>query len=316
MGIELVCATYNGAAYLTEQLASLVAQTHTGWRLWVRDDGSVDGTVQLLREWAGRDERIVLVEDEGARLGAAGSFARLWEGAPVGARYLGFVDQDDVWVPEKLERSLAAMREAERLHGDTTPILVHSDLSVVDSALRPVAPSFRAYAGLGALEAPLPERVAHNVVTGCTVLVNRALREAAGPIPDGVMHDAWLACVATAVGRTVYLPQPLVAYRQHGANAIGARGAPAPLSRAMWRALFPWRARQAVVRRHVAAAARLAQALLPRLGGHLSSHTKRQLMRMATIPHLPLAARKVALWQCMRVPSRGWLHHLGLVLRG
>jgi hypothetical protein len=234
----------------------------------------------------------------------------------VGADYLGFVDQDDVWVPEKLERQLAAMREAERLHGETTPILVHSDLSVVDSALRPVAPSFRAYAGLGALEAPLPERVAHNVVTGCTVLVNRALREAAGPIPDGIMHDAWLACVATAVGRTVYLPQPLVAYRQHGANAIGARGAPAPLSRAMWRALFPWRARQAVVRRDVAAAARLAQALLPRLGGHLPPHTMRQLMRMATIPHLPLAARKVALWQCMRVPSRGWLHHLGLVLRG
>jgi hypothetical protein len=272
--------------------------------------------VGILREWAGRDERIALVEGEDVRLGAAGSFARLWEGAPAGAAYLGFVDQDDVWVPEKLERQLAAMREAERLHGDTTPILVHSDLSVVDSALRPVAPSFRAYARLGALEAPLPERVAHNVVTGCTVLVNRALREAAGPIPDGVMHDAWLACVATAVGRTVYLPQPLVAYRQHGANAIGARGAPALLSRAMWRALFPWRARQAVVRRDVATAARLAQALLPRLGGHLSSHTKRQLMRMATIPHLPLAARKVALWQCMRVPSRGWLHHLGLVLRG
>ena len=316
MGIELVCATYNGAAYLPEQLASLVAQTHTGWRLWVRDDGSTDGTVQLLREWAGRDERIALVEGEDVRLGAAGSFARLWEGAPAGAEYLGFVDQDDVWVPEKLERQLAAMREAERLHGETTPILVHSDLSVVDSALRPVAPSFRAYARLGALEAPLPERVAHNVVTGCTVLVHRALREAAGPIPDGVMHDAWLACVATAVGRTVYLPQPLVAYRQHGANAIGARGAPAPLSRAMWRALFPWRARQAVVRRDVAAAARLAQALLPRRGGPLPPQPMRQLMRMATIPHLPLAARKVALWQCMRVPSRGWLHHLGLVLRG
>jgi hypothetical protein len=71
-----------------------------------------------------------------------------------------------------------------------------------------------------------------------------------------------------------------------------------------------------VVRRHVAAAARLAQALLPRLAGHLPPHTMRQLLRMATIPHLPLAARKVALWQCMRVPSRGWLHHLGLVLRG
>jgi glycosyltransferase involved in cell wall biosynthesis len=314
--VHLLMATYNGAAYVAQQVASVQAQSHEQWRLWVRDDGSTDGTVALLAQLAAADARITVFPSDGERLGAAGSFARLWAQAAPGAAVVGFADQDDVWHPDKLARSLAALREAEGQWGADEPLLVHTDLAVVDAALAPVAPSFRAYAGLGALEAKVAERVAHNVVTGCTVVVNRALREVAGPVPEGVMHDAWVACVAAAVGRTVYLSEPLVQYRQHGANAIGARGAPAPGSRAMWRALFPWRARQAVVRRDVAHAARLAAALVQRLGDRLPAHTQHALRRMAALPHLPFVARKVALWQGMRVPSRGWLHHLGLVLRG
>ncbi len=314
--IHLLMATYQGAAHLADQVASLQAQTHRHWRLWVRDDGSTDGTVALLAQLAAAEPRLTVLAPDGERLGAAGSFARLWDVAAPGAGVVGFADQDDVWHPDKLAHSVAALHEAQAQWGGDTPLLVHTDLAVVDAILQPVAPSFRAYAGLGALEAPVAERVAHNVVTGCTVLVNRALRDVAGAIPAGVMHDAWVACVAAAVGHTVYLPEPLVQYRQHGANAIGARGAPAAGSRAMWRALFPWRARQAVVRRDVAHAARLAQALVQRLGDRLPADTLRALQHMAATPSLPFAARKVALWRGYRVPSRGWWHHLGLVLRG
>jgi len=314
--IDILCATWNGAPHLVEFVQSLQRQTHAAWRLWVRDDGSTDGTPALLADLAAADARITLLPVDGERLGAAGSFARLWERAAPTARYLAFADQDDVWLPHKLARSLARLRQEEMGCAADTPLLLHTDLAVVDGGLHPVAPSFRAYAGLGALEAPVAERAAHNVVTGCTVLANAALRARSAPIPQGVMHDAWVACVAAACGRTVYLDEATVLYRQHGANTIGARRPPRLWSVGVWRAFFPWRERQALVRRQVAAVAHTAGALLQRLGAALPEPDRRRLQQMAGIPHLPFPARKVAIWQHMRVPSRGWLHHLGLVLRG
>lgn len=318
--IDILCATWNGAAYLPAFVDSLQRQTHSAWRLWVRDDGSTDGTVALLAALAAHDPRIVLLPANGERLGAAGSFGRLWERGAPDARYLAFADQDDVWMPHKLARSLARLREEEARCGEETPVLLHTDLAVVDEALRPLAPSFRAYAGLGALEAPLAERVAHNVVTGCTVLANAALRARSVPVPPDVMHDAWVACVAVACGRTVHLDEPTVAYRQHGGNTIGARREVRPwwptAWPALWRAFFPWRTRQALVRRQVAAVARLAEALLTQLGDELGAHDRERLRAIAALPRLSLLPRKVTLWQQLRVPSRGWLHHLGLVLRG
>jgi len=318
--IDILCATWNGAAYLPAFVASLQRQTHACWRLWVRDDGSTDGTVALLAALAAQEPRLAVLPPDGERLGAAGSFGRLWErGAPT-ARYLAFADQDDVWLPQKLARSLARLREEEGRCGEATPVLLHTDLAVVDEALRPVAPSFRAYAGLGALEAPLAERVAHNVVTGCTVLANAALRARSVPVPPGIMHDAWVACVAVACGRTVHLDEATVAYRQHGSNTIGARREVRPWRPAawpaLWRAFFPWRARQALVRREVATVALLAESLLTHLGDALGAHDRQRLRAIAALPRLSLLPRKVALWKQLRVPSRGWLHHLGLVLRG
>lgn len=318
--IDILCATWNGAAYLGEFMESLQRQTHPHWRLWVRDDGSTDGTLALLEALAAADLRIALLPPDGQRLGAAGSFARLWERAAPHATYLAFADQDDVWLPHKLARSLARLREEEARCGADTPVLLHTDLAVVDEALRPVASSFRAYAGLGALEAPLAERVAHNVVTGCTVLANAALRMRSVPIPPDIMHDAWVACVAVTCGRTVHLDEATVAYRQHGANTIGARRNLRPWRPAqwpaLWRAFFPWRTRQALVRREVAAVARLAAGLVERLDTALPERDRRRLQAMAAIPTLAFLPRKVAVWHQLRVPSRGWLHHLGLVLRG
>jgi hypothetical protein len=314
--IDILCATWNGAPHLVEFVESLQRQTHAAWRLWVRDDGSTDDTRAILTELGAADARIQLLPADGERLGAAGSFARLWERAAPAARYLAFADQDDLWLPHKLARSLARLQQEEARTAPDTPLLLHTDLVVVDGALHPVAPSFRAYAGLGALEAPVAERAAHNVVTGCTVLANAALRARSAPIPPDIMHDAWVACVAAACGRTVYLDEATVWYRQHGANTIGARRPPRLWSVGVWRAFFPWRERQALVRRQVAAVAHTAGALLQRLGPVLAPPDRHRLQRMATIPQLSWVPRKVAIWRHMRVPSRGWLHHLGLVVRG
>jgi glycosyltransferase involved in cell wall biosynthesis len=230
--ITVLLATYNGSQWLVEFLDSLAAQTVSQWRLLIRDDGSSDATLNILRAAAGRDSRLMIVTDAAGRLGASGSFGRLMQhalannpaaGAP---HYFAFADQDDVWLPGKLERQLAAIQELEAQRGPHMPLLVHSDLTVVDHELRTIHRSHTVLARL-ARRSPssqaLRTLLAHNFVTGCATLFNRSLLEAATPLPpEAALHDWWLACCAAALGDIRYLDEPLVLYRQHGANQVGA----------------------------------------------------------------------------------------------
>jgi hypothetical protein len=219
--IWIVLGTCEGAPFLAEQLASLRAQTHGDWRLLIRDDASRDGTPALLARWIESEPRAELVTDGRGRLGAAANFGALLEVAHErGARFVALADQDDVWEPDKLERELAC---AQAEHG-AEPRLVHSDLALVDAALRPLHPSFMRYAGLRHLEsAALPSLLVQNFVTGCTCLADRALLEVALPVPAcAVMHDWWLALCAAATGRLRCAPGTTVRYRQHARNQIGA----------------------------------------------------------------------------------------------
>jgi hypothetical protein len=135
-------------------------------------------------------------------------------------------DQDDVWLPEKIEVTLAAMRALEARLGPGVPALVHTDLSVTDAALRVVEPSLVRSQVLDARTTRLGALVAQNPVTGCTVMINRALADLVAPPFDGVaMHDWWLALSAAAFGGMDFVDRPTVLYRQHGANAVGARSA-------------------------------------------------------------------------------------------
>jgi hypothetical protein len=117
------------------------------------------------------------------------------------------------------------MHAAEAEHGRDHPLLVHTDLAVVDRRLQPISPSFWRYQNIHpAGRETLNRLLAQNVVTGCSMMLNRALRERALPIPaEACMHDWWLALVAAAFGRITHLPEPTVLYRQHGGNDTGAK---------------------------------------------------------------------------------------------
>jgi hypothetical protein len=141
-----------------------------------------------------------------------------------GARYIAFADQDDVWQVDKLDREVDALRAREAAVGSAVPLLVHSDLRVVDEQLRPIHSSFLSFQGLGHNRAtPLQTLLTQNFVTGCTTVVNRSLLRAALPLPDVVMHDWWLALCAAALGEILYCPGATVLYRQHDRNAAGSR---------------------------------------------------------------------------------------------
>lgn len=221
--VAILLATYNGEAWLEEQIRSLRAQKHGDWTLFVRDDGSTDRTLSLLRDLAAADARIRIFEPDGERLGASGSFGRLLERVPSADAYF-FCDQDDVWVEHKVSDSLALLAEAEEAVGNRVPVALHTDLELVGPRLEPLHPSHKRRMGFRARDPdPFPRLLAQNFVTGCTMVINPALREAALPIPDGVlMHDWWLALLAASMGRLVYWDHATVRYRQHGGNVSGA----------------------------------------------------------------------------------------------
>jgi len=219
-------ASYYGAAYISEQMDSIRAQTHKQWRLLVRDDGSSDGTVDIVRSHEGSDPRVTLLTDGGESLGPGGNFASLMRSAyDEGAEYLMLADQDDTWREDKIALQLEAMKLAESRYGPTIPLLVYSDLAVADEKMRPVSDSFMCHQGIHhESKAPLKTLLTQNFVTGCASMVNRSLMQKALPVPgEVIMHDWWLALVAAAVGRIEYIPEPLVRYRQHGGNVVGAK---------------------------------------------------------------------------------------------
>lgn len=230
----ILMATYNGARFLSEQLESLISQTEPDWRLLVRDDGSSDKTLDILAQASSRDPRIELLLEGGGRKGSAGNFTELLGAAAAHrAEYFALCDQDDVWQPDKLTMELAALYTLESEFGRNCPLVVHSDLEVTDESMRTRHSSLMDFQLIRhpADMHPLT-LVAQNHAVGCTMLFNRALLELAWPSPGNVhMHDWWLALCAEFAGARHYLPRPLVRYRQHGSNVVGAQGVMGRLAR-------------------------------------------------------------------------------------
>jgi hypothetical protein len=220
--VEVLLATYNGQRFLREQIDSILRQSYPHVRILVRDDGSTDGTLGILTEYAGEfPERFRVVQ--GPPTGnAKWNFLRLLEAST--AEYMAFADQDDVWTADKIELEMEAMRRLEYEHGSGSPLLVFSDLRVVDENLNTLRPSFWSNERIKPENIGRFERLlAQNVVTGCTALINRPLATLAQPMPaSSYMHDWWIALIAGALGYTEFLVAPTVLYRQHDRNVLGA----------------------------------------------------------------------------------------------
>lgn len=222
--IDILMSTYNGERFLQEQLDSLLAQDFADWRLIVRDDGSSDATPAMLQSFVdAHPDKAVFLKPDGRNLGPSQGFAYLLERAE--APYIMFCDQDDVWLPEKISTTFTHMQTLVQQYTDDIPLLVHTDLQVVDEQLCPMAASFCVANGLAPQNSSqLHAELMMNVVTGCTVMLNQAARRMVLPIPvEAVMHDWWCALVVASFGKASFLDMPLMLYRQHGANTYGSR---------------------------------------------------------------------------------------------
>lgn len=222
---DILMSTYNGEAYLREQIDSILNQTFSAWHLLIRDDGSTDGTLAILGEYAERfPDKVRIIADGLHNLGPMRSFERLLGLST--ADYIFFADQDDVWMPEKMEKMMALIRKKEAVLPENTPVVVHCDLLVVDAQLQPIADSFWRYSYLhpDLIDRHLRFLAIANTVTGCAMVMNRASRAVSLPFsPDAFMHDASIAVSSKLAGGVIVpLHETLVRYRQHGHNTIGA----------------------------------------------------------------------------------------------
>ena len=220
--VSVVVCTYNGEKYLREQLQSILDQTMPPDEIIVSDDGSTDSTLEIIEELASSygvaQTPVWRVETRTKPLGVSGNFASALTKAR--GEFIALADQDDVWESERVEKGLA--------HFNDGVLLVHSDATLIEASGRPTGTL------MSALRLTSSERrnllsgraldtlLRRNVVTGATTMIRPSLLEQALPIPEGWVHDEWLALVAAAQGGVVFQEDSLIRYRQHGNNEIGA----------------------------------------------------------------------------------------------
>lgn len=206
--ISVCLATYNGSAFIEAQLRSVLEQLSQEDEVVISDDGSIDETVSIVN--AVGDPRIRLVAT-GGRLGVIKNFER----AILASRgdYVFLCDQDDVWLPGKVEQCVAALQ---------SDLLVVTDCKVVDSQLNEIAPSFFRLRNSGS---GLLHNLWKNSYLGCCMAFRRGLLEYALPFPYGIpMHDMWLGMIAETKGKVSFLSSPLLLYRRHALNASDTAG--------------------------------------------------------------------------------------------
>lgn len=215
--IDVLMATYNGEKYLREQIDSILSQTYQNIRLLISDDVSSDGTVAILKEYEKKDHRIVLFLQE-KNLGYIKNFEYLMQ--QVENDIYMFSDQDDVWLPNKIEMSYQAMK-------DKKVDLVYTDLTVVDKDLNTLYPSFWKYLKIDhkVKYDDIRSQYLFNCVTGCTLISKKKFIQDILPLPyqsEFMPHDYWVALVVALKGKIAHLDKKTILYRQHGDNLIGS----------------------------------------------------------------------------------------------
>lgn len=215
--IAILMGTYNGSVFLHPQLNSIIQQSAHSWSLWVSDDGSTDSTLDVLTRYqeAVGAARLHLMNGPGS--GFVGNFLSLVCSPEIQADYFAYADQDDVWLPDKLEHAIEILKqcssEIPALYCSRTLIIDESGIERGQSLLDSATPSFA-------------NALIQNIASGNTMVFNAAARElikAAGPDVDVFAHDWWTYLSVAAVGGTVIFDSvPYVMYRQHSTNQVGA----------------------------------------------------------------------------------------------
>lgn len=212
----ILMGTYNGEKFLAQQLSSILQQSLNSWSLWISDDGSTDETALLLKRYQDiHKDRLHILK--GPRHGFVRNFLSLACNPSIQAHYFAYADQDDIWLPDKLLQAVRILARSP----DTVPTLYCSRTMIIDES-----GAERGYSLLDSAQPSFANALIQNIASGNTMVFNAAARDlllAAGPDVDVFAHDWWTYLAVMAVdGIVIFDPVPLVQYRQHGDNQVGA----------------------------------------------------------------------------------------------
>ncbi|RYZ96244.1 MAG: glycosyltransferase family 2 protein [Sphingobacteriaceae bacterium] len=216
--VTILMATYNGAKYIQKQFDSIINQTYTHWELIVRDDGSNDDTVAIIKSNAAADDRILLIDVKSSGRGACSNFSALyaWAKENRAINYLMFTDQDDVWKADKVKKTLQLLKSDEH-KTPGIPLLAYGNLQLVDDNLQVLPETISLIKDF-----KLKHVLSRNYAFGCTMMLNKQLLTAMDEIyAEASNHDYWVALFAAAFGKTIFIEEELILYRQHDSNVSG-----------------------------------------------------------------------------------------------
>lgn len=219
----ILMATYNGEQYVQEMLESIKNQTYQDFVCYIHDDGSKDSTCEIIDEFCKLDNRFIRMASKPTG-GAKNNFLYMLEKNGSRFKYCMFCDQDDVWLPSKIEKSVEAIKKLENENASLAA-LVYCDMKVVDENLKEIASSFIKYNALSIDRITIDRAVMKGYAAGCSMIINNTLAKAS-VIEDKkniIMHDWWVMLIASAIGKIAYLDESLALYRQHGTNTLGAK---------------------------------------------------------------------------------------------
>lgn len=210
--VQVLLSTFNGERFINELMDSLLSQDYPDIEILVRDDGSSDGTLTLLEEYASRYSNIEVVH--GRNLGVVQSFFELLKLSSPEAGYIAFCDQDDIWEKDKISRAVEFLEQSPL----STPSLYCSRVTLVDEELNIIGRSQIPRRGPS-----FENALVQNIATGCTIVINKASRKL---LMEGIpkitrMHDWWMYLTVSALGKVIYDPEPRILYRQHSSNVVG-----------------------------------------------------------------------------------------------
>lgn len=301
--IAIIMAVYNGETYLAEQIDSLLRNTEQDFVLHIFDDCSTDRSPEIIAEYTKRHPQTVFYHRNEENRGVIRNFL---EGCQlVKADYYMFCDQDDVWLPEKIARSLERMQEAQEALPDK-PLIVFGDARVVDEALQEIHPSFQRQSGYCTDKLDLAHILMENKLNGCSMLFNQTLKEMLTATPEHLrMHDWWLALIASAFGQILYIDEPLLLYRQHTGNVVGGSSMGSYIKNRL--------AHLSAARQALYDTCAQAQSFLDCYGNRLTKKQQHLVHAFATIPSANWFARRYRVLRYHFLKS-GLMRNLGVLL--